>query len=67
LNRKEVKDHGEGGGIVGALLKGKNALVIDDVVTAGTAMREAIKLVAKEGGIIGSVITRTNWVDIDDV
>lgn len=57
FNRKEVKDHGEGGNIVGAALKGKNVLVIDDVVTAGTAMRETIKLVAKEGGnVVGFVV-----------
>ena len=57
FNRKEVKDHGEGGGIVGASLKGKNVLVIDDVITAGTAMRETIKLVAKEEGkVVGFVV-----------
>jgi orotate phosphoribosyltransferase len=57
FNRKEVKDHGEGGGIVGASLKGKHILVIDDVVTAGTAMRETIKLVSKEGGkVVGFVV-----------
>ncbi|RFU26875.1 hypothetical protein B7463_g9473, partial [Scytalidium lignicola] len=57
FNRKEVKDHGEGGGIVGASLKGKNVLVIDDVITAGTAMRETINLVTKEGGkVVGFVV-----------
>ncbi|MCJ1402165.1 orotate phosphoribosyltransferase, partial [Xylographa trunciseda] len=57
FNRKEVKDHGEGGGLVGASLKGKNVLVIDDVITAGTAMRETINLVVKEGGrVVGFVV-----------
>jgi len=57
FNRKELKDHGEGGAIVGASLKGKNVLVIDDVVTAGTAMREAISIVTKEGGkVVGFVV-----------
>ncbi|MCJ1287942.1 orotate phosphoribosyltransferase [Xylographa opegraphella] len=57
FNRKEVKDYGEGGGLVGASLKGKNVLVIDDVITAGTAMRDTINLVAKEGGkIVGFVV-----------
>lgn len=45
-NRKEVKDHGEGGSIVGAPLSGK-VLVVDDVISAGTASREAAELVAE--------------------
>lgn len=57
FNRKEKKDHGEGGGIVGAPLKDKNVLVIDDVITAGTAMRETINLVKQEGGkVIGFAV-----------
>ena len=57
FNRKEIKDHGEGGSIVGASLHGKNVLVIDDVITAGTAMRETIKLVEQEGGkVMGFVV-----------
>ncbi len=43
-NRKEVKDHGEGGNIVGAPLQGK-VLVVDDVISAGTAIREAADIV----------------------
>lgn len=55
--RKEAKDHGEGGDVVGASLKGKNVLVTDDVITAGTAMRETTKSVAKEGGkVVGFVV-----------
>ncbi len=45
-NRKEVKDHGEGGNIVGAPLSGR-VLVVDDVISAGTASREAADLVAE--------------------
>ncbi|KAL8801846.1 MAG: hypothetical protein Q9182_004196 [Xanthomendoza sp. 2 TL-2023] len=57
FNRKEKKDHGEGGGIVGAGLRDTNVLVIDDVITAGTAMRETIELVKQEGGkIVGFVV-----------
>ena len=57
FNRKEAKDHGEGGNIVGSSLKGKNVLVIDDVITAGTAMRETLQLVPKEGGkVVGFVV-----------
>ncbi|OAF56280.1 orotate phosphoribosyltransferase [Pseudogymnoascus destructans] len=52
FDRKEVKDHGEGGSIVGAALKGKNVLVIDDVITAGTAMRDTLVKVAREGGTV---------------
>ncbi|THC99208.1 hypothetical protein EYZ11_001296 [Aspergillus tanneri] len=56
-NRKEAKDHGEGGNIVGSSLKGKNVLVIDDVITAGTAMRETLSLVSKEGGkVVGFAV-----------
>ena len=40
-NRKEAKDHGEGGVLVGAAMEGKRVLVIDDVITAGTAIRES--------------------------
>jgi len=48
FNRKEAKDHGEGGNIVGAPLKGR-ALVIDDVITDGGAKREAIELIRAAG------------------
>ncbi|OAQ25311.1 orotate phosphoribosyl transferase [Linnemannia elongata AG-77] len=44
FNRKEKKDHGEGGTIVGSALKGK-VLVIDDVITAGTAIRESVQII----------------------
>jgi len=47
-NRKEAKGHGEGGNIVGAPLAGK-VLIVDDVVTAGTAVREAHQLIAAAG------------------
>ncbi|KAI5463313.1 orotate phosphoribosyltransferase [Mariannaea sp. PMI_226] len=52
FDRKEAKDHGEGGNIVGAALKGKRVLIVDDVITAGTAKREAIDKIRKEGGIV---------------
>ena len=47
-NRKEAKDHGEGGTLVGAPLKGR-VLIVDDVMSAGTAVRESIALIAAEG------------------
>jgi orotate phosphoribosyltransferase len=48
FNRKEKKDHGEGGSIVGAPLNGR-VLIIDDVITAGTAIREAIEIIHQAG------------------
>lgn len=48
FNRKEAKDHGEGGQLVGAPLAGK-ALIVDDVITAGTAIRESIGIIEAAG------------------
>jgi len=56
FDRKEAKDHGEGGNIVGAPLKGKKVLIVDDVITAGTAKREAIDKIRKEGGIVAGIV-----------
>ncbi|KAL2177215.1 phosphoribosyltransferase-like protein [Thermothelomyces heterothallicus CBS 202.75] len=56
FDRKEAKDHGEGGNIVGAPLKGKRVLIVDDVITAGTAKREAIAKIEKEGGIVAGIV-----------
>lgn len=50
FNRKEAKNHGEGGMLVGAVVKGKNVLIIDDVLTAGTAIRESLNLIHEHGG-----------------
>jgi orotate phosphoribosyltransferase len=47
-NRKEAKDHGEGGSLVGAPLKGR-VLIVDDVMSAGTAVRESIALIQSAG------------------
>ena len=55
FNRKEKKAHGEGGNLVGADLKGK-ALIIDDVITAGTAIREAAKIIKDNGAILGGML-----------
>src|SRR6202161_817878 len=48
FNRKEAKDHGEGGNIVGAPLSGE-VLIVDDVITAGTAIRESIEIIRAAG------------------
>ena len=47
-NRKEAKDHGEGGSLVGAPVKGR-VLIIDDVISAGTSVRESIAMIAAAG------------------
>lgn len=48
FNRKEAKDHGEGGNIVGTALAGR-VLIVDDVITAGTAIREAVDIIKAAG------------------
>ena len=56
FNRKEAKDHGEGGNLVGAPLKGR-VLIVDDVITAGTAVREAVSIIRTAGATpVGLVI-----------
>lgn len=54
FNRKEAKTHGEGGNIVGAPLEGK-VLIVDDVITAGTAIREAADIVASNSAELAGV------------
>ena len=53
-NRKEAKDHGEGGSLVGAPLQGR-VLIVDDVMSAGTAVRESIALISAAGATPGAV------------
>jgi len=55
-NRKEVKDHGEGGSLVGADVAGKRCLLIDDVISAGTAVREAKTILDGAKGILVGVV-----------
>jgi orotate phosphoribosyltransferase len=62
-DRKEAKLHGEGGSIVGAPLKGKKCLIVDDVITAGTAKREAIDKIRKEGGIVAGIIVAVDRME----
>jgi len=50
FDRKEAKTHGEGGNIIGAPLQGKRVLIIDDVITAGTAIRDSINTIQQNGG-----------------
>jgi orotate phosphoribosyltransferase len=68
-NRKEAKDHGEGGSLVGVPLEGKRVLIVDDVITAGTAIREAHALLkAVKAEPVGVVIAldRAEVRSLDD-
>lgn len=55
FNRKEKKDHGEGGNLVGAELTGK-VMLVDDVITAGTAIRESMEIVEANGASLAGVL-----------
>jgi len=68
FNRKEAKTHGEGGDLIGAPLAGRRVLLIDDVITAGTAIREALTLIRAAGGTpaaIAIALDREEVVDAD--
>ena len=56
FNRKEAKTHGEGGTLIGAPLAGKRVLIVDDVITAGTAIREALGLIRDGGGTPAGIV-----------
>ncbi|HEX7915379.1 orotate phosphoribosyltransferase [Rudaea sp.] len=55
FNRKEAKTHGEGGVVIGAPLKGR-VLIVDDVITAGTAIRESLALIAAHGATPAGIL-----------
>lgn len=55
FNRKEAKDHGEGGMIVGAPLRGR-VMIVDDVISAGTSVRESVELIRDAGAIPAGVL-----------
>lgn len=55
FNRKEAKDHGEGGNLVGSPLKGR-IMLVDDVITAGTAIRESMDLIQANGASLAGVL-----------
>ncbi|MFZ7130290.1 orotate phosphoribosyltransferase [Avibacterium avium] len=59
FNRKEAKDHGEGGNLIGSPLQGK-VLLVDDVITAGTAIREAMDLIAQNQAKLSAVVIALN-------
>ena len=55
-NRKEAKAHGEGGSLIGADMTGKRVLIVDDVITAGTAIRAALTIIRDAGGIPAGIV-----------
>jgi len=59
FNRKEAKDHGEGGNLVGAPLAGR-VLIVDDVITAGTAIRESVDIIQAAGATPAGVLISLN-------
>ena len=59
FNRKEVKDHGEGGLLVGSDLKGK-AIIVDDVISAGTSVRESVDIINDSGATPAGVLISLN-------
>ncbi|OBX88078.1 orotate phosphoribosyltransferase [Haemophilus haemolyticus] len=59
FNRKEVKDHGEGGNLIGSPLQGK-ILLVDDVITAGTAIRESMELISANQAELTAVLIALN-------
>lgn len=67
FNRKEANTHGEGGTLIGAALAGRRVLIVDDVITVGTAIREALSLIRAAGGVpAGIVIALDRQERVDD-
>ena len=64
FNRKEAKAHGEGGTLIGAPLAGRRVLVVDDVITAGTAIREALATIAGAGGQVAGIVVALDRQEI---
>ena len=56
FNRKEAKAHGEGGQLIGAPMAGRRVLIVDDVITAGTAIREALAMIRDAGGEVAGIV-----------
>jgi orotate phosphoribosyltransferase len=64
FNRKEAKDHGEGGTLIGAPLAGRRVLIVDDVITAGTAIREALAIIREANGIPAGIVVALDRQEI---
>jgi orotate phosphoribosyltransferase len=63
-NRKEAKDHGEGGSLIGADMAGRRILIVDDVITAGTAIREALAIIREANGIPAGIVVALDRQEI---
>ena len=64
FNRKEAKAHGEGGTLIGAALEGRRVLIVDDVITAGTAIREALGIIRQAGGTPAGIVVALDRQEI---
>lgn len=64
FNRKEAKAHGEGGTLIGAPLAERRVLIVDDVITAGTAIREALAIIADGGGVPAGIVVALDRQEI---
>jgi len=64
FNRKEAKAHGEGGTLIGAPLAGRRVLIVDDVITAGTAIREALATIGAAGGQVSGIVVALDRQEI---
>jgi orotate phosphoribosyltransferase len=62
FNRKEAKDHGEGGTIVGAKLQGR-VVIVDDVISAGTSVRESVDMIRAEGAVPCAVLIALDRIE----
>ena len=66
FNRKEAKAHGEGGALIGAPLAGRRVLIVDDVITAGTAIREALAIITAAGGVPAGIVIALDREEVVD-
>lgn len=66
FDRKEAKAHGEGGNLIGAPMTGRRVLVVDDVITAGTAVRHALALITAAGGIPAGIVIALDRQEVID-
>lgn len=66
FDRKEAKAHGEGGNLIGAPMAGRRVLVVDDVITAGTAVRHALGLIGGAGGVPAGIAIALDRQEVVD-